>query len=550
MSTLRSSEKSDFWTVRRRLLTSYATVILITMGLGGYAFNRLRSIEQDSEEVSRRCLPGLYLLNQIDFQIGRIYSQTLKHVNTTNAEESTAIVKQLQSNMERMNRCVEQFKVTVTTSRDQAALDSMQAARARYTTASVNVLRTPPEAHAQKLELVRQELEPAHELLRAAIDTAVQLKQGAGEVAGYRIYGAVAATEMGILAGIVASVVLLMTSGYFLRRSIDQPLAHLLGGMDAIRQGDFTRRLTVPHRDEFGHLAEGFNRMIEELNLLVSQVQKAGIQVNTSVNSIAATSKQQQTTAVEIAATTSQIGATSKEISTTSLGLAQTMTEISKVAEQTAQLAGSGHTGLSRMDQTMGQVTTAANSINSRLAVLNEKASNINQVVTTIAKVADQTNLLSLNAAIEAEKAGEYGRGFAVVATEIRRLADQTAVATHDIEQMVREMQAAVSAGVMGMDKFTEEVRRGGLEVEQVSGQLTEIIRQVQALTPRFETVTEGMEAQAHGAQKIADSLVQLSEAANQTAESLRDSNESIENLNEASAQLQNGVSRFRLRSF
>jgi hypothetical protein len=133
MSTLRSSEKSDFWTVRRRLLTSYATVILITMGLGGYAFNRLRSIEQDSEEVSRRCLPGLYLLNQIDFQIGRIYSLTLKHVNTTNAEESTAIVKQLQSNMERMNRCVEQFKVTVTTSRDQAALDSMQAARARYT---------------------------------------------------------------------------------------------------------------------------------------------------------------------------------------------------------------------------------------------------------------------------------------------------------------------------------------------------------------------------------------------------------------------------------
>ena len=135
-------------------------------------------------------------------------------------------------------------------------------------------------------------------------------------------------------------------------------------------------------------------------------------------------------------------------------------------------LAGSGQAGLARMEETMRQVMEAAGSINAKLAVLNEKAGNINQVVTTITKVADQTNLLSLNAAIEAEKAGEYGRGFAVVATEIRRLADQTAVATYDIEQMVKEMQSAVSAGVMGMDKFSEEVRRGMQEVQQVGGQL------------------------------------------------------------------------------
>src|SRR3979409_1551642 len=121
-------------------------------------------------------------------------------------------------------------------------------------------------------------------------------------------------------------------------------------------------------------------------------------------------------------------------------------------------------------------VMDAAGTINAKLTVLSEKAGNISQVVTTITKVADQTNLLSLNAAIEAEKAGEYGRGFAVVATEIRRLADQTAAATYDIEQMVKEMQSAVSAGVMGMDKFSEEVRRGVEVVGQVSEELAQII--------------------------------------------------------------------------
>jgi methyl-accepting chemotaxis protein WspA len=223
------------------------------------------------------------------------------------------------------------------------------------------------------------------------------------------------------------------------------------------------------------------------------------------------------------------------------------MSEVATVAEGTAALAGSGQAGLARMEDTMHQVVQAAGSINSKLAVLNEKAGNINQVVTTITKVADQTNLLSLNAAIEAEKAGEYGRGFAVVASEIRRLADQTAVATYDIEQMVKDIQSAVSAGVMGMDKFSEEVRRGMDDVHQVGTQLTQIIEQVQALVPRFEMANEGMQAQATGAEQITEALLQLTESAQQTVESLRQSTMAIDELNQVSATLRSSVSRVKL---
>src|SRR5262249_5274410 len=174
-------------------------------------------------------------------------------------------------------------------------------------------------------------------------------------------------------------------------------------------------------------------------------------------------------TAHEGAPPTSEVGATSKKISATSKELLQTVKELTEVAERTATLAGSGQAGLNRMKSTMQQIMEASGSINAKLGVLSEKASNIGTVVTTITKVADQTNLLSLNAAIEAEKAGEYGRGFSVVSTEIRRLADQTALATNDIEQMVKEIQSAVSAGVMGMDKFSEEVRRGVDAMHRVS---------------------------------------------------------------------------------
>ena len=195
----------------------------------------------------------------------------------------------------------------------------------------------------------------------------------------------------------------------------------------------------------------------------------------------------------------------------------------------------------------MLRVVKASETIGSKLEVLSEKASNINSVVTTITKVADQTNLLSLNAAIEAEKAGEYGVGFSVVATEIRRLADQSAVATLDIEQMVKEMQAAVSAGVMSVDKFSEEVRSSVEDMSKVSTQLVQIIEQVQKLTPRFEDVHEGMQFQSKGADQIKQTIVQLNDAAQQTLDSIRQSSITIERLNEAAQGLQGGVSRFKV---
>ena len=108
-----------------------------------------------------------------------------------------------------------------------------------------------------------------------------------------------------------------------------------------------------------------------------------------------------------------------------------------------------------------------------------------------------------------------------------------TAVATYDIEKMVKEMQSAVVTGVMGMDKFSEEVRRGVEEIRQVGAQLAQIIQQVQTLTPRFQTVNEGMHAQAAGAQQISETLSQLTEAAQQTADSLRQSNQAIERMDQ-----------------
>ena len=330
-------------------------------------------------------------------------------------------------------------------------------------------------------------------------------------------------------------------------RTITVPLRQLVGALEATSSGDFSRRLNVERDDELGSLVKGYNRMADELVAIVGQVQKSAVQVGSAVTEIAAGAKQQEATAVEVTATATEISATSKQISGTSKELLKTMNEVSEMAEKSAVLTIEGQTGLSRMEETMGRVMAATESINAKLAVLNEKAGNISKVTTTITKVADQTNLLSLNAAIEAEKAGEYGRGFAVVATEIRRLADQTAVASYDIEQIVKEIQSAVSASVMGMDKFSEETRRGLEEIQQVSGQLSQVIGQVQTLTPRFESVNEGMRSQTTGAEQITSAFVQLTDVMQQAADAIRQSNVAIAEVSQIANGLSSGVSRFKL---
>lgn len=328
-----------------------------------------------------------------------------------------------------------------------------------------------------------------------------------------------------------------------LRHKVDS----ILGVVSKAAEGDLTGKITVGGEDTIGQLAMAVQRMMDNLNVLVSQVQRSGIQVTSSSTEIAATSRQQEATMTEQAVTVNEVVATATEISATTKELVNTMDAVSRVSESTANSAADGQSALEKMEDTMRHMVDASSSIAAKLEVLSEKANNINTVVTTIAKVADQTNLLSLNAAIEAEKAGEYGLGFSVVATEIRRLADQTAVATWDIEQMIKEMQSAVTAGVMSVDKFSEEVRHSVNDVRQVSSQLNHIIAQVRELTPRFDSVNEGMHFQAQGADQIKQAIVQLSESAQQTVDSLRQSNIVIERLNEAAHGLQNGVSRFKV---
>jgi methyl-accepting chemotaxis protein WspA len=294
-------------------------------------------------------------------------------------------------------------------------------------------------------------------------------------------------------------------------------------------------------------LADGLRRMIGGLGQLITSLQASTIQIRGAVNQLNAAALENDEMGASQAAGSTEIAASSSEITETASELAATMAEVTRSAEAAASLADAGQGSLDRLDESLAQIAAASGAIVGKFGTLSERAGNIGAVVSTITRVADQTNLLSLNAAIEAEKAGEYGQGFSVIATEIRRLADQTAVAAGDIVQIVGEMQAAVSASVMGMDKFNDDVGRNIAGVRELSKILQRVIETVHQLAPRFESVNQGMQTQSQVAGQINIAIRGFSQGAATTAKLLQSTRNTTQNLDAVAAQLQMQIQRFQL---
>jgi methyl-accepting chemotaxis protein WspA len=286
--------------------------------------------------------------------------------------------------------------------------------------------------------------------------------------------------------------------------------------------------------------------MTEDLRTLIGRIKESSATLGAVAASIAQSTEAQREIAGEHGASTSQAVAAARQISATSQELARTMDQVDAVASGTRAKAAEGRHGLAEIDGAMARLERGAGTVSATLGTISERAAGVNAVVAAMVNVANQTNLLSINASIEAEAAGEHGRGFRVVAQEVARLADRTAAAALEIERMVRDMQASVGGGVREMGAFSEEVRRSAGAVTRVSGRLADVIADVESISRSFGEVAEGMRAQATGADQIRDAMRLLADGAQRTAMALEVTVAAADELRTAVGGLDREVSRFR----
>lgn len=336
---------------------------------------------------------------------------------------------------------------------------------------------------------------------------------------------------------------------YRIARSITTRLQRAIAITQQIATGDLTAQINVDSNDEIGDCLMALQTMTQDLTQLISSMQSAGLQVSSSSLQLSASAKEQEATVTTQLAATQQVVQAVELINQVTQQLAATLDQVVDNADTTASVAQQSQARIAQMNQLIEQMQLAAQTVSTKFKTIQDRTETITTFIATIMHVASQTNLLSLNAAIEAEKAGQFGHGFRVLAQEIRRLADQTAVATLDIEHMVREMQSSVLSGNQAMGDLTLQMQRNGHQVGEIGEQLSQILQEVQSLAPQFESVGIAMRDQALNSQSITRSLSDLDVGMRQTQGALRETYEAIAHLNTTALGLKQQVSRFKLQS-
>ena len=363
-----------------------------------------------------------------------------------------------------------------------------------------------------------------------------------------------AVQQVVVYAVCVALVTLLVAVllALLLSRQIVRPLQALTSAVSAVEGGTFHSSDLLPFaadRTELGVLARTFVRMTNGLNSLIAKVKQSSEQVVTSAAEIDASARHQAQTIAEFQGSSAEAAAAVREISNTAVSLAETISDVSRVAGQVAALAEDGRTSLREMESVMKALAEANTTVTERLVLMRERAETISAVVVTITKVADHTNMLSLNASIEAEKAGAHGLGFSVVAKEVRRLADQTAVATLDIERMVNELRQAVGDGTGAMEVLSHTVLQGTSQVRASVERQGRLLMEVKALPPRFESVNTGIRAQAQAAGQINTAMDSLTQGAQAATEALQEFTRVTQLLRQAISDLRSEIGHLNLGS-
>lgn len=287
--------------------------------------------------------------------------------------------------------------------------------------------------------------------------------------------------------------------------------------------------------------------IIQQIVRLIRQIHFLSVKVSSQTATIATSGKQLSAIMIEQLATTDEVANTTKKITTTSAELIQAIGVIATISQETDQSASNSQIELIHVKELIQELSSAIALVSDKLEIINSKASGVNTIVEAITKIADQANLLSLNAALESDKAGEHGKGFAIIAQEIRRLADRTGVATLDIEKKVGEMQLAVSTCVMEMDEFTMQVKKGISDIDTISSKLGSIILQVKQLTPQFHEVSNSTAIQSQGTAQINQAITDLTATTSATINSLEIVNQAVSQFKNATQSLHQEISSFKV---
>ncbi len=345
----------------------------------------------------------------------------------------------------------------------------------------------------------------------------------------------------------LAAVVLSFGITLIMKSIILAPITDTIHVIEDVAQGDLTRRINIVADDEIGGMAKQFNAFADKLHSTISQVAESSNEVLSAANTLDTATTYMATGVEEAAMQINSVASASEEMSKTTSEIAHNCVVAVKSSEQASSSANTGQAVIDETIRVMNRINDRVKDSAEVIKNLGVRSDQIGEIVGLINDIADQTNLLALNAAIEAARAGEQGRGFAVVADEVRKLAERTSDATKEISETIQAMQTETKKAVSSMEEGVTEVATGTTEAAKSGTALEEILLQINKVTSEINQIAVASEEETSATDEIAANIQQISIAMQETAARIQDNAKASSQLADLSKKLQGMVGQFRL---
>jgi len=397
------------------------------------------------------------------------------------------------------------------------------------------VTLAPADWFVLSTKRIGQLIEHQHQLMRSTGTAAEQKQQQS--LRQFWLTAGVLAVAMGLTFWLSLAT----------NRNIKSAMAQINSVMQRLTGRDLTARSDYRARDEFGQIAGGINQLAGELQQVMQDIALAGEQLAAAAEQASLVTAQTSAGVAQQQQDTEMAATAMHEMSATVADVAQSTAEAAQQADAVQHIASQGQQQLAKTTTLIDQLCAQVQLTNERLVTLNQHSLNISQVLEVIRTIADQTNLLALNAAIEAARAGEHGRGFAVVADEVRTLAKRTQQSTVDIQQMIETLQQGATAASDAMQQSLQQAQQSTAVIQTTGTLLHDVVDGVARIHDKAAQIASAAEEQSMVADQINENITRINDISVQTSSGAEETAATAADLARLAEQLQSLIQRFKV---